>query len=68
MKKADIDCYRTNYDKAGWLKYANGSFVTMPVGVLDAIKTLCDEVERLSRAAEKKELAARQKPGDAKEE
>lgn len=48
MTKEWIACYRTNYEKAGWQKYANGQFVTMPLGVLDAIRALCDEVERLN--------------------
>lgn len=55
MTKDDLDCYRTNYDKKGWMKYANDNgFVTMPLGVLDAVKALCDEVERLQRKVDRR--------------
>ena len=47
VTKADTDCYRKNYGP-GWHKYQNGQgWVMLPVGILDAIKILCDEVDRL---------------------
>ena len=49
LSRDDIKCYRTNYDKNSWKKYASDQFVTMPLGVLGAIATLCDEVERLNK-------------------
>ena len=46
MKKKDIECYRINYDKAGWeIVIARGG--VLPPGILDAVHALCDEVERL---------------------
>ena len=49
MTKADLACYRTNYDRKVWEEYADNSVVALPLGVLDAIAALCDEVERLHR-------------------
>ena len=48
MKRDDIACYRANYDKKGWLKYADKQgFVYLPAGILDAVRCLCNEVERM---------------------
>lgn len=55
MKKADIDCYRINYDIKSWRKAAEGDFVMAPMGVFYAIKALCDEVERLKRLRRRKQ-------------
>ena len=51
MTKEDIKCYRSNYDKDGWLEYNEGKkdWILLPAGILDAVKCLCDEVERLNR-------------------
>ena len=51
MTKKDIQCYRTNYDKKGWKKFAesNGVCLTLPLGVLDAVDALCSEIERLNK-------------------
>ena len=49
MDKNDIECYRTNYNKKSWLKINNfgSNFMFLPVGILDAVEALCEEVERL---------------------
>ena len=44
----DIDCYRVNYDPAGWKKIAaeRGPGCVI-IGSVDAIRVLCNEVEAL---------------------
>lgn len=49
MNKEHIAAYRINYDKS-WLKHDNGhGFAVLPLGIIQAIHCLCDEVERLQK-------------------
>ena len=47
----DIECYRINYDPAGW--HASDYRDQIPFGACLAIERLCCEVERLSRKLER---------------
>ena len=52
ITKSDIKCYRTNYEKSGWLKINEtedkSELISLPTGILDAVEILCDEIERLN--------------------
>lgn len=49
MTKDDIMCYRVNYRKSDWEKYSGGNdFISVPLGIFDAIRALLDEIERLN--------------------
>lgn len=47
MNSEDIQCYRANYDRQGWADIARMTNRFPVEGALNAIHTLCDEVERL---------------------
>ena len=51
MNKADINCFRINYNKTYWIKHSAryGAFLVLPSGILNAVEALCAEVERLQR-------------------
>lgn len=47
MKNDDLKCWRINYAQS-WKKHDNGQgFAMLPLGVIDAIRELCDMVEKL---------------------
>ena len=52
MTQADINCYRVNYNIEEWeenrMSRDPEGWITLPFGVLYAVRALCDEVERLN--------------------
>ena len=54
MTRADIACYRKNYDSKVWARCARHGWVTLPEGILRAINDLCDEVERFQMSQEER--------------
>lgn len=50
MTRDDVRCYRINYDKKSWYKHDLGNgFAELPLGTIDAIHALCDEIDRLRK-------------------
>lgn len=53
IDKSNIDCYRINYDPDQWARFAVPGQDDVLLAACRAIKTLCDEVERLEKAHQK---------------
>ncbi len=50
MTREDIICYRTNYEPKSWKKHADAQgWLMMPVGIVDAVACLCNEIDRLNK-------------------